>query len=226
MAEWQNIEYRIQRVCLKSELCILTSVILSFPAISEPRDLLVRPREILHLRQDRVLELRRVADERVGRRDALHRRVEPREALVGDRAPRSRRRSPTTSSPRTRRSRGTSSSRTRTPPRGPTATASAGRSPRRSARLLRPPGSPRRARAAPSRRTSRPSRPSPRARPCALPNGIMKFGPGYATCCTSAGRGACARGRSPDRRSGSRCAAGRSRRARSRDRRRAVRGSA
>src|SRR6266568_4814241 len=43
-----------------------------------------RPREILHLRQDEVFELGRVADERVGRSHAPHRPVEPGEALVGD----------------------------------------------------------------------------------------------------------------------------------------------
>ena len=37
-------------------------------SLLEPNDLLARPLEVVDLRQDRVLELRRVADERVGRR--------------------------------------------------------------------------------------------------------------------------------------------------------------
>src|SRR6266487_5325727 len=43
-----------------------------------------RLREILHLWQDVVLEGGRVPDEGVGGGDALDRRVEPREALIGD----------------------------------------------------------------------------------------------------------------------------------------------
>src|SRR5256886_13341247 len=40
--------------------------------------------EILYLRQDEILEIGRVAHERVGRRHPLHGRLEPGEALVGE----------------------------------------------------------------------------------------------------------------------------------------------
>src|SRR5689334_12351533 len=41
-------------------------------------------REVLHLWQDVVLEIGRVGDERVGGCDALHGRVQPGEALIGE----------------------------------------------------------------------------------------------------------------------------------------------
>src|SRR5260370_3729897 len=50
----------------------------------ERMQLAYRGDEILHLRQDEILEGRSVADERVGRRHPLHGRVEPGEALVGE----------------------------------------------------------------------------------------------------------------------------------------------
>src|SRR5688572_18764495 len=50
---------------------------------SEPRGLLDGALDVVNLRQDGVLESRRVADECVGRGNAAHRRVEPGEALVG-----------------------------------------------------------------------------------------------------------------------------------------------
>src|SRR5256885_8263220 len=43
-----------------------------------------REREVLHLGQDEILEIGGVAHERVGRRHALHGRVEPGERLVGE----------------------------------------------------------------------------------------------------------------------------------------------
>ena len=41
-------------------------------------------REILHLRQNEVFEVWRIPDEGVGGRHPLHRRVEPRETVIGD----------------------------------------------------------------------------------------------------------------------------------------------
>jgi hypothetical protein len=41
---------------------------------------------VRRLQEDRVLELGRIADEGVGARHALHRRIEPREAVAGDAA--------------------------------------------------------------------------------------------------------------------------------------------
>src|SRR6266568_3874412 len=51
-------------------------------AALERMQLAHRLHEVLHLRQDEVLEVRRVSHERVGRSDAFHRGVEPGEAGV------------------------------------------------------------------------------------------------------------------------------------------------
>src|SRR5579862_3631730 len=51
----------------------------------ELRHLLVGADEVGGLRQRRVLELGRIPDEHIQRRHALDRRIEPREALIGDR---------------------------------------------------------------------------------------------------------------------------------------------
>src|SRR2546423_9657694 len=53
-------------------------------AALERMQLAHRLSEILHLGQDEILEIGSVAHERVGRRHALHGRVEPGETLVGD----------------------------------------------------------------------------------------------------------------------------------------------
>src|SRR3954470_6970005 len=51
---------------------------------AELPDLFAGTLHVVHLRQRRILEPRRVADERIGGSDTLDRRIEPREAIVRD----------------------------------------------------------------------------------------------------------------------------------------------
>jgi hypothetical protein len=151
------------------------------------------PQHVLRLRQDRVLELRRVGDPRVEAATRFTGASRYSNSSSAMRA-RSRSRSPSDSE---------SSCATMTLfvffTDAAMVSMSSGFSERRSMTSTLMPRSSPRARASSDRFTTAPHVTTVRSVPSrttfALPSGIMKFGPGSGPCCRPAGRGACARGR-------------------------------